>query len=116
MEAEKETAETKPTTVAETATEPSKAEAPAKSEGSEATAVTTEDVHVEAKTNMINLTVKTPKEKETVSIDADASVKEVCERVEFTCKIVTYFLSNFYLKSSKKKCLKNFQKQPNNCA
>ena len=66
-----------------------------------ATVVTAEEVKVDevggadepmnaaaAPKNLINLTVKTPKEKETVSISAEANVKEVFF-------LILHFVSNF---------------------
>ena len=52
------------------------------------------------KQNLITLTIKTPKDKETVNVDANATVKEVCEIIIIFSRIdahIPHFLGLNYV-------------------
>ena len=91
-----------------------------------ATVVTAEEVKVDevggadepmnaaaAPKNLINLTVKTPKEKETVSISAEANVKEVFLIYIQTSILILIKLSKRH--SSRMKWAKRFRNPTTNC-
>ena len=65
--------------------------------------------------NLISLTVKTPKEKETVSISAEANVKEVSFYFTFFIFINSIHFNDSLTHSSRTKWAKHFPNPTTNC-